>query len=131
MKTDIPAILRAHELIVPERFPFRYSRMRMRLGYHRISEARLHQHTVNNDGPAPVLTSTGALVDRLKVVGAKKVSIPTPYMRPLTQLVINYIEHEGIEVMNSITLEIADNLELCRQEPRAHRDHQEVQPRQR
>ncbi len=93
--------------------------MSMGNGYHRISEQRLHQRTVENGHPAPVVTSAGALVQGLQVIGAKKVSILTPYMKPLTQLVIDYIESEGIEVVDSISLEISDNLEVGRQDPRA------------
>ncbi len=93
--------------------------MSMGLGYHRVSEARLHQRTVDNGGAAPVVTSAGALVDGLKAIGATKVSILAPYMKPLTRLVIEYIEHEGIEVVDSISLEIPDNLEVGRQDPRA------------
>ena len=93
--------------------------MSMGKGYHRVSEARLHQRTVDNGGPAPVVTSAGALVDGLKVMGAKKVSIITPYMKPLTQLVIDYIENEGIEVVDSLSLEIPDNLEVGARDPRA------------
>lgn len=160
METEIPAILRARELMQPERFTFHSSRMRMKhvtkeelaamdadsdrcalelsdarvdvlgyaclvaimsmgLGYHRVSEARLHQRTQENGGPAPVVTSAGALVDGLKAIGAKKVSLLAPYMKPLTQLVIDYIENEGIEVIDSISLEIPDNLEVGRQDPRA------------
>ncbi|MEI7611649.1 MAG: Asp/Glu racemase [Betaproteobacteria bacterium] len=96
--------------------------MSMGLGYHRVSEARLHQRTVDNGGPAPVVTSAGALVDGLKVIGAKKVSIMTPYMKPLTQLVIDYIENEGIEVVDSISLEIPDNLEVGARDPLAPAD---------
>ncbi len=40
-------------------------------------------------------------------------------MKPLTQLVIDYIEAEGIEVVDSLSLEIADNLEVGRQDPLA------------
>jgi len=93
--------------------------MSMGLGYHRVSEARLHQRTVDNGGAAPVVTSAGALVDGLKALGARKVSILTPYMKPLTQLVVDYIENEGIEVVDSLSLEISDNLEVGRQDPRA------------
>ncbi|QOK93397.1 Asp/Glu racemase [Ralstonia pseudosolanacearum] len=93
--------------------------MSMGLGYHRVSEARLHQRTQENGGPAPVVTSAGALVDGLKAIGARKVSLLAPYMKPLTQLVIDYIENEGIEVVDSISLEIPDNLEVGRQDPRA------------
>lgn len=93
--------------------------MSMGKGYHRVSEERLHGRTVEAGGPAPVVTSAGALVDGLKVLGAKRVSILTPYMKPLTRLVVDYIEHEGIEVVDSISLEIPDNLEVGRQDPLA------------
>jgi len=93
--------------------------MSMGLGYHRVSETRLHRRTQENGAPAPVVTSAGALVDGLKALKAKKVSILTPYMKPLTQLVISYLENEGIEVVDSISLEIADNLEVGRQDPLA------------
>lgn len=93
--------------------------MSMGKGYHRVSEARLHQRTADNGGPAPVVTSAGALVEGLKVIGAKKISILAPYMKPLTQLVIDYIENEGIEVVDSLSLEIHDNLEVGARDPRA------------
>ncbi|RDV00382.1 maleate cis-trans isomerase family protein [Trinickia dinghuensis] len=93
--------------------------MSMGRGYHCVSEERLHGRTRENGAPAPVVTSAGALVDGLRAIGAKRVSILTPYMKPLTQLVIDYIEHEGIEVVDSISLEIPDNLEVGRQDSRA------------
>ncbi|QQO64221.1 Asp/Glu racemase [Providencia manganoxydans] len=93
--------------------------MSMGKGYHRVSEKRLHQCTIDNGHMAPVVTSAGALVDGLHAVGAKRVSILTPYMKPLTQLVIDYIENEGIEVVDSISLEIPDNLDVGRQDPLA------------
>lgn len=93
--------------------------MSMGKGYHRVSQKRLHQCTIDSGHPAPVVTSAGALVEGLHVIGAKKVSILTPYMKPLTQMVIDYIEHEGIEVVDSISLEIPDNLEVGRQNPLA------------
>ena len=93
--------------------------MSMGPGYHRVSEERLHQRTTENGFSAPVVTSAGALVDGLHALGARKVSILAPYMKPLTRLVIDYIEHEGIEVVDSISLEIADNLEVGRQNPLA------------
>ena len=93
--------------------------MSMGKGYHRVSEERLHGRTVEVGGPAPVVTSAGALVDGIKALGAKRVSILTPYMKPLTKLVIDYIENEGIEVVDSISLEIPDNLDVGRQDPLA------------
>lgn len=93
--------------------------MSMGHGYHRVSQERLHGRTLENDAPAPVVTSAGALIDGLNALGAKKISILAPYMKPLTQLVIDYIENEGIEVVDSISLEIPDNLEVGRQDPLA------------
>lgn len=160
METEIPALLRSRENILPDRFTFHSSRMRMKSvlkeelermdddsvrcaielsdaavevqayaclvaimsrgsGYHRKSEQRLHLATVENGLPSPVLNSAGALIDGLHNIGAKRVSIICPYMKPLTQLVVDYIESEGIEVKDFIALEIPDNLDVARQDPMA------------
>jgi len=97
--------------------------MSMGLGYHKKSEERLHGRTVEAGGPAPVVTSAGALVDGLKAIGAKKVAILTPYMKPLTCVVIDYIENEGIEVLDSISLEVSNNLEVGLLNPLAPIEH--------
>jgi maleate isomerase len=158
METEIPAMLRAREAILPERFTFHSSRMRMKRvtkeelaamdadsdrcalelsdaavdvlgyaclvaimsmgpGYHRVSEARLHGRTVENGHPAPVVTSAGALVDGLAALGAKRVAIVAPYMKPLAELVVGYVEEEGIAVQDWLALEIPDNLEVAAQDP--------------
>jgi maleate isomerase len=93
--------------------------MSMGKGYHRASETRLHQITVDEGHPTPVVTSAGALVAGLKALGAKRVSLIAPYLKPLTCLVVDYIEAEGINVVDSIALEIADNVEVGRQDPMA------------
>lgn len=46
-------------------------------------------------------------------------------MKPLTKLVVDYIEHEGIEVHDSLSLEIADNLKVGAQDPMAPASHVE------
>ena len=158
METEIPAMLRAREAVLEERFTFHSSRMRMQkvtkeqleamdadslrcaaeladadvdvmgyaclvaimsmgLGYHKISEERLSKIAVEAGHPAPVVTSAGALVDGLQDLEAKRISIVTPYMRPLTDLVVSYIEDRGIKVIDSIALEIPDNLEVGRRDP--------------
>ena len=163
METEIPAMLRARESVLPERFTFHSSRMRMMevtkeqlaamdrdsdrcaielsdarmdvmgyaclvaimsmgLGYHRKSQKRLREITIANNGAAPVTTSAGALVEGLHALGAKRVSIIAPYMKPLTQVVINYLENEGIEVIDSISLEIHDNLKVGARDPKAPND---------
>jgi maleate isomerase len=91
--------------------------MSMGKSYHRVSQQRLHGLTAENGAPAPVVTSAGALVEALGVIGAKKIAVVAPYMKPLTQLVIEYIEHEGIKVLDSRALEIPDNIEVGRHDP--------------
>jgi len=91
--------------------------MSMGHGYHRVSEERLYGRTVENNAPAPVVTSAGALIDGLRALGAKKIAVICPYMKPLTQLVVDYIENEGIRVHDFTALEIPDNIEVGRHDP--------------
>jgi maleate isomerase len=91
--------------------------MSMGNGYHRQSQARLSGVTEKNGGAAPVITSAGALVDALPVLGAKRIALVAPYMRPLTELVVGYIENEGITVSDWRALEIPDNVEVGRHDP--------------
>lgn len=91
--------------------------MAMGHGYHRVSQKRLHERTVDNGGDAPVITSAGALVDALKVIGAKRVVVVTPYMKPLTELVVDYIRNEDYDVIDYRALEIPDNLDVARHDP--------------
>ena len=88
-------------------------------GYHKVSAQRLFDASVANGSPTPTVSSAGALVDALHALGAKKVSIICPYMKPLTRLVIDYIESEGIEVKDYLALEIPDNLKVASQDPNA------------
>jgi maleate isomerase len=93
--------------------------MSMGRGYHRVSEKRLHEVTVSNGAPAPVVTSAGALVNGLRRLNARRVSLIAPYVKPLTSLVCDYLEHEAVEVADAISLEIADNVAVGRRDPMA------------
>ncbi|SNT09495.1 maleate isomerase [Noviherbaspirillum humi] len=91
--------------------------MAMGHGYHRTVEKELTEVARANHCHAPVMTSAGALVDGLKLLGARKVSLLAPYMRSLTDLVVSYVESEGIEVVDAVSFEIPDNLEVGRRDP--------------
>ncbi|UGV24713.1 Asp/Glu racemase [Rhodopseudomonas boonkerdii] len=91
--------------------------MSMGHGYHRESQARLQKVTAENGAPAPVVTSAGALVEALGVIGAKRIAVVAPYMKPLTKMVIDYIEAEGVTVVTHRALEISDNLKVAAHDP--------------
>jgi len=86
-------------------------------GYHRQVEDDFRKIVAEAGAQSKVMTSAGALVYGLKKLGAKKVSLLAPYMKPLTDKVVAYIENEGIEVVDRICFEIADNLEVGRRDP--------------
>jgi maleate isomerase len=86
-------------------------------GYHREIESALKTACSGTSPHTQILTSAGALVDGLKALGAKKIAIITPYMRALTTLVVDYIESEGIEVLDAMSLEVPDNLAVGRLDP--------------
>ena len=87
------------------------------LGAHKESEQVIADAAAANGHSADVVSSAGALVRTLQAVGAHRVAIVTPYMAPLTQLVREYIEGEGIEVVDAVALEVPDNLAVGRLDP--------------
>lgn len=91
--------------------------MSMGKGYHRVSQERLHLATLENGCPTPVVTSAGALVEGLQALGVTNIAVVTPYMKPLTQLVVDYLEAEGFVVKDWIALEVADNLAVAALDP--------------
>jgi maleate isomerase len=91
--------------------------MAMGFGYHRQVQQELTGVARANQCTAPVITSAGALIEGLKIMGAKKIALLAPYMRPLTDLVVKYIENEGIEVLDALSFEVADNLDVGRRDP--------------
>lgn len=93
--------------------------MSMGHGYHRTSEQRLRGIAAENGRDVPIVTSAGALIAGLDALGARRVSIVTPYMKPLTELVKSYIEAEGVAVQDTISLEISNNIEVGSRDPRA------------
>ncbi len=93
--------------------------MSMGRGYHRVSEKRLQDIARLNHTPTHVVSSAGALVEGLSALKAKRIAIITPYMKPLTQLVKDYLESEGFEVLDAMSLEIADNIAVGERDPNA------------
>ncbi|NEA30722.1 aspartate/glutamate racemase family protein [Streptomyces sp. SID13031] len=88
-------------------------------GYHCVSQERLTQRVGENGSSAPVITSAGALVNALGTLGATSAALIAPYLKPLTEQVVGYIEHEGYRITDHIALEIPDNLEVGNRDPMA------------
>lgn len=89
------------------------------LGYHCVSKTNLEGAVAEEGKAIPVVSSAGALVDGLKEMGARRVSLLMPYMKPLAAKVTAYIENEGFTVQDSLALEIEDNLAVAARDPRA------------
>jgi len=83
-------------------------------GAHKESEQVIADAARANGHPASVVSSAGALVRTLQAIGATRIAMVTPYMAPLTQLVREYIEGEGIAVLDAVALEVPDNLAVGR-----------------
>src|SRR5688500_17376168 len=60
-------------------------------GYHGTAEDAISGALRAEGAAAPVVSSAGALLAGIAALGAKKVSIITPYLKPLTELVVAYL----------------------------------------
>jgi maleate isomerase len=83
-------------------------------GYHHQAEAAIAAVLEEAGAATPVVTSAGALVDALSAMGARSISIVAPYMKPVTAMVVAYMEDAGFDVVDARSLEISDNLAVGR-----------------
>ena len=92
-------------------------------GHHRHAESQITGVLQGEGLDLPVVSSAGALLRALGAIGAQRIAMITPYMKPLTKLVADYIEDAGVEVCDALSLEISDNLAVARLDPAALREH--------
>jgi maleate isomerase len=92
-------------------------------GYHRVAAERIARAAGELGCEAPIVTSAGALLEGLGALGARRIAVLAPYMKPLTALVVGYITDAGIEVLDSHSLEVPDNLAVGRIDPMSLLDH--------
>jgi len=81
-------------------------------GAHREIEGRLRDRLGERGSSAEIVSSAGALIATLRRLGAERIAIVAPYMKPLTQTVVDYLEGEGFSVVSSQSLEVADNYDV-------------------
>lgn len=77
--------------------------------FHRRAEEELEETLRANGSCASVISSAGALIGGIKALGAQRVAVLTPYMKPLTTKVVDYIEASGTCVTDALSLEVTDN----------------------
>jgi maleate isomerase len=86
-------------------------------GHHRSVEKDLRAAADDAGFASRPVTSAGALVQGLHLLGARRISLLTPYLKPLTARVVEYLEAEGFQVQDSLSLEIEDNVAVGRRDP--------------
>ena len=59
-----------------------------------------------------VASSAGSLVTALHALGAERIGLVMPYLRPIAQLVVDYLAAAGFDVVAWTALEVADNAEV-------------------
>lgn len=92
-------------------------------GYHCTAEDSISAALRAEGAKAPVISSAGALIAGIEALGARRVAIVTPYLKPLTQAVVDYLTDAGIEVVDALSLEVSDNLAVARLDPADLREH--------
>jgi maleate isomerase len=81
-------------------------------GEHQRVESAIAEQLATGGSDAVVRSSAGALVEGLRALGAVRIAMVTPYLRPLAQQVVEYLEAEGFQVADWRALEVADNTEV-------------------
>lgn len=92
-------------------------------GYHCTAEGQMRTALEAEGVKAPVVSSAGALLRALTALGAKKVVMVTPYMKPLTKLVADYVADAGFEVLDTLSLEVSDNIAVANLDPTGLTEH--------
>ncbi|GAA1389876.1 Asp/Glu racemase [Pseudonocardia kongjuensis] len=92
-------------------------------GYHCTAEDDITAALRAEGSDAPVVSSAGALLSGIAALGARRVAIITPYLEPLTKAVADYLEDAGVEVVDSLSLQVPDNLAVARLDPADLREH--------
>lgn len=82
-------------------------------GEHVRAEASVAEHFAGRGLTPAIVSSAGALVEALTATGRPRIALVMPYMEPLARTVVGYLEAEGLDVVDWIALEVADNTEVA------------------
>ena len=81
-------------------------------GEHQRTESAVVDQLAERGLTPRVTSSAGALVHALRATGAERIALVMPYLRPVAELVVAYVEAEGVTVTGWRALEVADNAEV-------------------
>jgi maleate isomerase len=81
-------------------------------GEHRSVEFSVAEQLGTGGSETSVLSSAGALVTALQDLKASRIALVMPYMKPLAETVVAYLENEGFQVADWRALEVADNSDV-------------------
>lgn len=81
-------------------------------GEHRTIEMAVAEQLATGGSDTKVLSSAGALVTGLTALKAQRIALVMPYLNPLAETVVGYLEAEGFTVADWRALEVADNTEV-------------------
>lgn len=59
-------------------------------------------------GAPRAVTTSGALLDALRVLGIRRLAVAAPYVRPLTERLLAFLAEAGFEVASSATMELEE-----------------------
>ncbi|GAA0274519.1 maleate cis-trans isomerase [Cryptosporangium japonicum] len=79
-------------------------------GEHQRVEGLVAEQLATGGAGTLVRSSAGALTEGLGALGARRIALVTPYLRPLAEKVVEYLEAEGFEVADWRALEVEDNV---------------------
>lgn len=81
-------------------------------GEHQRVESLVAEQLATGGSEARIRSSAGALVEGVRALGARRIALVTPYLRPLAEQVVAYLEAEGLVVVDWRALEVEDNKEV-------------------
>ncbi|HJV62086.1 MAG TPA: Asp/Glu racemase [Albitalea sp.] len=81
------------------------------------TQLALAQRAASARSTATLVTAARALLEALRSLQAKRITMITPYRRQLTQRLVASLREQGIEVVESRSLELVDNAAVGRLDP--------------
>lgn len=77
---------------------------------------------IENETGIPTIATSGAVVEALRHLGARRITVVTPYIKEIDDLEDRFLTVNGFEVMKIVGLGLTRNLDIGLQEPQVAYD---------